>query len=114
MSDVATFFADGVGTARRAHIGIVPNELFRRSWIDSNSVAPLLTISSEFFSSGGNLFSWEVKLQFTVVLRSTKATTAPAVSGVVTHVTRAGSFGEASPAGGTSVTPSISNADALV
>lgn len=80
-SDLPTFYADGVGTARRSHIGIVPNALYRRTWVATTSTNPLLTIlTPPWFLSSVPMYQFEVLVQFTCVLRSVTGATAPTVS----------------------------------
>jgi hypothetical protein len=66
FGDVPTGYADPAGTARRAHVAIAMNELFRETWIDSTDTSPLLTIKS-----GGTTTSASALVQFVCVLRST-------------------------------------------
>jgi len=85
-SDIPTFYSDGVGTARRSHVGIMPNDLYRHSWIPSNSTSPLLTVSTPpyFQGTGTPPYQMSVLVQFTCVVRSVVGSTQPAVPAVLT------------------------------
>jgi hypothetical protein len=65
FGDIPTGYADAVAGSRRAHVGVVMNELFRETWIDSSDTSPLLTITS---NSGINS---SALVQFVCILRST-------------------------------------------
>jgi hypothetical protein len=81
FGDVPTGYADSVGSTRRAHVGIIMNELFKETWIDSTDTSPLLTVVC---SDGTNSAAL---IQFVCILRST-AGTIPGVP--ATSVTIAG------------------------
>ena len=68
FGDTPTGYSDPVGTARRAHIGMLPNTLFRNTWYNSNDTNVLLTITSSNNSPGT---PGACVLQFTAILRST-------------------------------------------
>lgn len=65
FGDVPTGYADSVNGARRAHVGVIMNELFKETWIDSSDVSPLLTITSAGPTNSSAI------VQFVCILRST-------------------------------------------
>ena len=67
FGDNATGYADGVGTARRSHVGFTPNELFRSAWIPSSTTTPILTMTSPAPVVGQGT----AIVQFVCILRST-------------------------------------------
>jgi hypothetical protein len=71
--DVPTGYSDSVGTTRRAHVGIIPNHLYRTTWYDSSSEDALLTINcvGKTYQTG---VAGQAIVQFVAVLRSSAGT----------------------------------------
>lgn len=76
-NDVPTFYNDGDGTARRAHVGFQPNMLYRQSWIPTADTNPLLSFTTIPYELTGTDYFFQVLLQYTCVLRSVFGSPAP-------------------------------------
>lgn len=79
-NDVPTFYSDGVGSYRRAHVGFQPNLLFRQSWIPTTNINPILSITTVPYNLTGSDYFFQILLQYTCILRSVFGSPAPQVS----------------------------------
>lgn len=82
FGDVPTFYDDAVTNSRRAHVGVVPNAVYRKAWNVSSSTDPLLTFNTYPYYNTGTptVYNYEVLVQFVFVVRSVpnyNFTTAP-------------------------------------
>lgn len=88
FGDNPTFYNDAVGGSRRAHVGILPNRLFRVEWLPSSRTETLLTLSTpsyETTTDPDNPLQYAALVQFVVRLRSVAGTAfdAPSSTSVV-------------------------------
>jgi hypothetical protein len=82
-NDVPTFYNDGVGTMRRAHVGIVPNLLYRQTWIPTVDTNPLISFTTVPYELTGTDYFFQILLQYTCVVRSVFGSPAPQVAAEV-------------------------------
>jgi len=86
LGDNPSFVGMAVTNSRRAHVGIVPNQLFTQAWLPSNRTEQIIQVSTEPVSSLGVIFEYEFLLQFSCMVRSVQGTLIPELdSDVVPH-----------------------------
>jgi hypothetical protein len=77
LGDNPSFVGMAVTNSRRAHVGIVPNQLFKQAWIPSTRTEQIIQVNTQPVSALGVIFEYEFLLEFSCMVRSVQGTIIP-------------------------------------